>query len=66
MNKRWIGIICLVIFALISIVYSVYIEGKNKKYANLNESFQNNIERLPIKNVTSDNLIKNQPHFHSS
>jgi hypothetical protein len=59
MNKRWIGIICLVIFALISIVYSVYIEGKNKKYANLNESFQNNTERLPIKNVTSDNLIKN-------
>jgi hypothetical protein len=59
MNKRWIGIICLVIFALISIVYSVYIEGKNKKYANLNESFQSNTERLPIKNEISDNLIKN-------
>lgn len=60
MNKRWIGIICLVIFALLSIIYSVYIEGKNKKFSNIKEFFSaKNKETLTLENSVSDNLIKN-------
>ena len=60
MNKRWIGIICLVIFALLSIIYSVYIEGKNKKFSNIKEFFSApNKDTLTLENTISDNLIKN-------
>jgi hypothetical protein len=60
MNKRWIGIICLVIFALLSIIYSVYIEGKNKKFSNIKEFFSApNKDTLTLVNSVSDNLIKN-------
>jgi hypothetical protein len=59
MNSRWLGIILLVVFAFVSIIYSVYIEAKKKNLESIRESFSNVGQNIIINNSNNDNIIKN-------
>ena len=59
MNSRWLGIILLVVFAFVSIIYSVYIEAKKKKLESIRESFIQGGQNIIINNLNSDNIIVN-------
>ena len=54
MNSRWLGIILLVVFAFVSIIYSVYIEAKKKNLESIRESFSNVGQNIIINNYVND------------